>query len=100
MTFSATAYTNTSFTLPNGVTIGTLNDLASNALTITGSSGAVLTLNDGTNSVAPDPADLLYVQTPTLTITGSGTVALGSAGNIDLAAGNTTISEAVTPATS
>ena len=98
------AYSPTDFTMNSSLSIGTLDDLdSSDSLTIsnTGSAADVLTLNGGTNSVAPTASDLLYVASGgTLTINGgSGSTALGlslaSAGNLDIA-GTATISSIIT----
>jgi fibronectin-binding autotransporter adhesin len=97
VTFTLATYTNTAFTDGSSITIGTLNDLASNALTITGSTGAVLTLNGGTNTVAPSSSDLLYAKSSNLTISGTGSVNVAAAGNIDVGGSTTTsIAESLT----
>ena len=94
LTFTGIAYNPATFTVPSALSIGTLDDLAMNALTITNSS--TITLNGGTNVVAPSASDLLYASgNATFAITG-GTLALATAGNIDIAASTTTISAAIT----
>ena len=94
LTFTGIAYALATFTVPSALSIGTLDNLATNALTIINSS--TITLNGGANVVAPTASDLLYASgNATFAITG-GTLALAAAGNIDIAASTTTISAAIT----
>ena len=102
---SGTAYSPSTFTISgaNTLSIGTLDDPdAAISLTIdnaTASTSATLTLNGGSNTVAPSSSDLLYVASSgTLTIqNAAGTlgVTLGAAGNLDIA-GSATIGSIVT----
>src|SRR5579862_2450214 len=75
-----------------GLVFATLNDLdATQSLVITNSNAAAgtITLNGGSNSVAPNAADLLYVASGgTLTIqngVGALGLVLGASGNLDIA---------------
>jgi len=95
--FSNITYSPTTFTLNTpsfNLSIGTLDDLdATQTLTIdntNGSGTSTITLNGGSNSVAPSTNDLLYVASGgTLSIgtatTGTLNLALGAAGNLDVA---------------
>ncbi len=108
VTFTSVNYSPAAFTVGSDLTIGTLDDLSSTALTITQGFGgtSTLTLSGGTNAVAPaqlnppgNAGDLIYVKTGgSLTIGGgSGTLnlALASDGNFDIA-GTATISAPIT----
>jgi fibronectin-binding autotransporter adhesin len=108
VTFTSTTYSSTAFTLnPNGtnLSIGTLDDLdATQTLTIQNTAAgntSTITLNGGSNSVAPLTNDLLYVASGgTLNIGGgAGTLnlALAASGNFDIA-GASTISSAISGA--
>lgn len=104
VTFNDITYSNTAFTIGTSLSIATLNDLnTTQSLTIAnnGTAADTLTLNGGgTNPVAPNSADLLYVASGgTLTLTGgTGTTALGlslaASGNLDIA-GTATISSII-----
>ncbi len=100
VTFTAQSYSPATFTVPTNLSIGTLDDLATNALTITGGGNSTtLTLNGGANSVAgADPADLIYVKTSNFTIGAASPtmgLALAASGNFDIAAGTTTINSVI-----
>src|SRR5947209_14765060 len=82
VTFTNITYNPTAFTVNSSLSVGTLNDLdTTQSLSISnaGAAATTLTLNGGTNSVAPgnggNASDLLYVASGgTLTLTGgSGT---------------------------
>ena len=85
---AATTYTNAgSLLLNNGaLSIGTLDDLNASAISITGTQ--TLTLNGGTNVVAPtaggNAADLLFVQSgANLTLNTSAAINIVNSGNVD-----------------
>jgi fibronectin-binding autotransporter adhesin len=104
ITFLAnTTYAPTTFSIGPSLSIGTLNDLdTTQTLTITnpGGSDATLTLNGGGDSVlGTNPADLLFVAAGgTLVIQNGPTnalnLALGAAGNFDIA-GTATIASGI-----
>lgn len=107
---SGTTYSPTAFTInPNSLSVGTLDDLdGTQSLSITNTNTAVtnvFTLNGGTNSVAPNAGDLIYVASGgTLAINGTSgtstndlTMTIGAAGNFDIA-GTATISTQITDA--
>jgi autotransporter-associated beta strand protein len=97
VTFSNATYSPTAFTLNTNafnLHVGTLNDLdATQTLTIqntTSGNASTITLNGGSNSVAPTADDLLYVaagSTLSIGTGGAGTLnlALAATGNIDVA---------------
>ncbi len=104
VTFTAQSYNPATFTVPTDLSIGTLNDLATNSLTIQAGAGntSTLTLNGGSNTVGADPADLIYVKnnvafTVGTTGTTNGTLKLflANGGNIDIAANTTTINSVI-----
>ena len=99
--FTAGAYSPSAFTLNTpgyNLSVGTLNDLSSTALTIqntTAGSYSTITLNGGTNNTSPNTSDLLYVgSSSSLTIGGGsgGTLFLNATGSNSLdIAGSATI---------
>ncbi len=101
VTFTSQSYAPAMFTVPSNLSIGTLDDLATNALTITGGGNSTtLTLNGGANSVSgANAADLIYVQTSDFTIGDAVAptmgLALAASGNFDIAAGTTTINSVI-----
>ncbi len=89
VTFGTSTYTTTTFTVGSSLSIGTLDDLSSQALIIDSPTTAdTLTLNGGSNSVSGTPGDLIYVASGgSLTIQNTPKtlgVALASSGNFDV----------------
>lgn len=90
VTFQAAPYTysTTTFSTVSGLTMGTLNDLSSTALSVGG--GGLITLKGGSNSVSGTATDLMYVA-PGGSLTITDAVALGATGTINIV-GNASIS--------
>ena len=96
VTFTAgTAYSGTFTDNTTALSIGTLNDLSTTKSPAI-SNSQLITLNGGSNSVAPSTSDLLYVVSGgNLGISGTGGIAIAASGNFDVA-GTATISSALT----
>ena len=94
VTFLNATYSPAAFTIGSSISIGTLNDLSPTALTIANPTGtATLTLNGGSNSVAPSnggaAGDLIFVgNNGSLSITTATNkvlgIALAAGGNFDV----------------
>jgi fibronectin-binding autotransporter adhesin len=88
VTFDSGTYTTTAFTLGSAATFGSLDDLSSTPMTISGT--ALLTLGGagdlGDSVPGSAAADLFFVGTgANLTYSGAGGIALGQSGNFDIA---------------